>query len=57
MEFIVILGIIILIAIIVEFYNDRPKPIRKLVAYNTQTGAPIYLDQCRLVGYNMLLLK
>ena len=52
MEFIVILGIIILIAIIVEFYNDRPKPIRKLVAYNTQTGAPIYLDQCRLLGYN-----
>lgn len=25
---------------------------RKIISYNSQTGVPIYFDQCRLVGYN-----
>ncbi len=52
MIYIIILGIIILGFVISDNVNENPKKQRKLVAYNSQTGKPIYLDECRLVGYD-----
>ncbi len=52
MILIIILGFVILGFIIGESIESRPKAERKLVAYNTVNGQPIYLDQCRFIRYD-----
>lgn len=52
MGLIIILGIIIVGIIINEAIDSKPKKERKLVAYDIHNGQPIYLDQCRFLGFN-----